>query len=219
MQKNILVVEDHPLYRQALLKLLDFSLANISLSSCNSAEEALVILGKKTKAAEKTEWIVLLDLSLPGISGLSAIYEIQKINPEAKILVISATDDNLQVAASIGAGAKAFISKSAPPDLVVDLLNRFIKNEITKPEWITSQGECSIDQLPKVNLTARQIEVLLLICQGKTNRYIADSLSIIEATAKAHVSAIFRELNVLNRTQALLAAQRLGFKVDAASMS
>lgn len=219
MQKNILVVEDHPLYRQALLKLLDFSLANISLSSCNSAEEALVILGKKTKAAEKTEWIVLLDLSLPGISGLSAIYEIQKINPDAKILVISATDDNLQVAASIGAGAKAFISKSAPPDLVVDLLNRFIKNEISKPEWITSEGERSIDQLPKVNLTARQIEVLLLICQGKTNRYIADSLNIIEATAKAHVSAIFRELNVLNRTQALLAAQRLGFKVDAASKS
>ena len=216
MQKNILVVEDHPLYRQALLKLLDFSLANITLSSCNCAEEALTIIGKKGKDQD-TEWIVLLDLSLPGISGLSAIYEIQKIDPAAKILVISATDDNLQVAASIGAGAKAFISKSAPPDLVVDLLNRFIKNEVENPEWITGQGKCSIDALPKVNLTARQIEVLLLICQGKTNRYIAESLNIIEATAKAHVSAIFRELNVLNRTQALLAAQRLGFKVDSSS--
>jgi DNA-binding NarL/FixJ family response regulator len=70
----------------------------------------------------------------------------------------------------------------------------------------------NLDSLQRVHLTSRQVQVLGLICQGHTNKQIADALQIIEATAKAHVSAIFKELGVVSRTQALLAAQRLGFK-------
>ena len=217
MPKNILVIEDQPLYCQSLVKLLRSCVNNIPLFTCNSIEEAINILDGKKNAADKTEWIIILDPLLPRVSGLLAIYEILKFNLDAKILVLSSMDDPLQVSAFIGAGAKSFISKSASPDLVIEFFNRFFKNKIALPEWISRDGKCNIDQLPDVQLTPRQLEVLLLICQGKTNRFIADSLNIIEATAKAHVSAIFRKLNVLNRTQAVLAAQKLGLKINTAS--
>jgi DNA-binding NarL/FixJ family response regulator len=210
-KKTILVVEDHPLYRQALTNLIKVSLPDVELQSTNSAEEALTALSKKSKK-ELADWIILLDLSLPGLSGLSAVHAFAEVAPSSNLVVISATDDKLQVSACIGSGAIAFISKSTPPDRVTEFLGRLLREKLAHPELITNQGNENIANLKPIRLTPRQIEVLLLIFQGKSNRDIAQALDIIEATAKAHVSAIFRELDVVNRTQALLAAQKLGFR-------
>lgn len=212
-KKTILVVEDHPLYRQALSNLIKVSLPDIDLLSANSAEEALTLLAKKGKK-KLAEWTILLDLSLPGLSGLSAVHAIAEAAPNSNLVVISATDDKLQVSACIGSGAVAFISKSTPPDRVTEFLGRLLREKLAFPELITNEGSENIANLKPIRLTPRQIEVLLLIFQGKSNRDIAEALDIIEATAKAHVSAIFRELDVVNRTQALLAAQKLGFKAN-----
>ena len=212
-KKTILVVEDHPLYRQALSNLIKVSLPEVDLLSANSAEEALTILSKKAKK-DLVDWIILLDLSLPGLSGLSAVHAFAEAAPTSSLVVISATDDKLQVSACIGSGAVAFISKSTPPDRVTEFLGRLLREKLAHPELITNEGSENIANLKPIRLTPRQIEVLLLIFQGKSNRDIAETLDIIEATAKAHVSAIFRELDVVNRTQALLAAQKLGFKAN-----
>jgi hypothetical protein len=209
-----MVVEDHPLYRQALSNLIKVSLPDVELLSTNSAEEALSVMAKKSKK-ELAGWTILLDLSLPGLSGLSAIHAFAEAAPPSNLVVISATDDKLQVSACIGSGAIAFISKSTPPDRVTEFLGRLLREKLPHPELITSEGNENIASLKPIRLTPRQIEVLLLIFQGKSNREIAETLDIIEATAKAHVSAIFRELDVVNRTQALLAAQKLGFKANA----
>jgi DNA-binding NarL/FixJ family response regulator len=210
-QKSILIIEDHPLYRQALGNLIKVSLPEVNLISANSAEEAINLLSKKSKK-ELADCTILLDLSLPGLSGLSAIHLIHEASPASHIIVISATDDKLQVSACIGSGAIAFISKSTPPDRITEFLGRLLRDGLNHPELITHEGSEDIASLKPIRLTPRQIEVLLLIFQGKSNKDIAEKLDIIEATAKAHVSAIFRELNVVNRTQALLAAQKLGFK-------
>ena len=212
-KKTILVVEDHPLYRQALSNLIKVSLPEVDLLSANSAEEALTTLSKKSKK-DLADWIILLDLSLPGLSGLSAVHAFAEAAPSSNLVVISATDDKLQVSACIGSGAIAFISKSTPPDRVTEFLGRLLREKLEHPELITNEGSENIANLKPIRLTPRQIEVLLLIFQGKSNRDIAETLDIIEATAKAHVSAIFRELDVVNRTQALLAAQKLGFKAN-----
>jgi DNA-binding NarL/FixJ family response regulator len=209
--KSILIIEDHPLYRQALGNLIKVSLPEVDLISANSAEEAINLLSKKPKK-ELADCIILLDLSLPGLSGLSAIHLITEASPTSSVIVISATDDKLQVSACIGSGAIAFISKSTPPDRITEFLGRLLREGLEHPELITQAGSEDIASLKPIRLTPRQIEVLLLIFQGKSNKDIAEKLDIIEATAKAHVSAIFRELNVVNRTQALLAAQKLGFK-------
>ena len=210
-KKTVLIVEDHPLYRQALSNLIKVSLPDVDLQSTNSAEEALTALSKKSKK-ELADWTILLDLSLPGLSGLSAVHAFADAAPSSNLVVISATDDKLQVSACIGSGAIAFISKSTPPDRVTEFLGRLLREKLAHPELITSEGSENIANLKPIRLTPRQIEVLLLIFQGKSNRDIAQTLDIIEATAKAHVSAIFRELDVVNRTQALLAAQKLGFR-------
>jgi DNA-binding NarL/FixJ family response regulator len=210
-KKTVLIVEDHPLYRQALSNLIKVSLPDVDLQSTNSAEEALTALSKKSKK-ELADWTILLDLSLPGLSGLSAVHAFAEAAPSSNLVVISATDDKLQVPACIGSGAIAFISKSTPPDRVTEFLGRLLREKLAHPELITSEGNENISNLRPIRLTPRQIEVLLLIFQGKSNRDIAQALGIIEATAKAHVSAIFRELDVVNRTQALLAAQKLGFR-------
>jgi hypothetical protein len=210
-KKTVLIVEDHPLYRQALSNLIKVSLPDVDLQSTNSAEDALATLAKKSKK-ELSDWTILLDLSLPGLSGLSAVHAFADAAPSCNLVVISATDDKLQVSACIGSGAIAFISKSTPPDRVTEFLGRLLREKLAYPELITSEGNENIANLKPIRLTPRQIEVLLLIFQGKSNRDIAQTLDIIEATAKAHVSAIFRELDVVNRTQALLAAQKLGFR-------
>ncbi len=207
------MVEDHPLYRQALSNLIKVSLPEVSLLSANSAEEALTIVSKKSEK-DLSDWTILLDLSLPGLSGLSAIHALAEAAPGSNLVVISATDDKLQVSACIGSGAVAFISKSTPPDRVSEFLGRLLREKLSHPKLITSEGNENIANLKPIRLTPRQIEVLLLIFQGRSNKDIAETLNIIEATAKAHVSAIFRELGVINRTQALLAAQKLGFKAD-----
>jgi DNA-binding NarL/FixJ family response regulator len=211
IQKSILIIEDHPLYRQALGNLIKVSLPEVGLIGANSAEEAVNLLSKMPKK-ELANCIILLDLSLPGLSGISAIDLIHEASPTSNIIVISATDDKLQVSACIGSGAIAFISKSTPPDRISEFLGRLLRDGLDCPELITFEGSKDISDLKPIRLTPRQIEVLLLIFQGKSNKDIAEKLDIIEATAKAHVSAIFRELNVVNRTQALLAAQKLGFK-------
>ncbi len=210
-KKTVLIVEDHPLYRQALSNLIKVSFPEVDVQSTNSAEEALTSI-KKTSKKLLSDWTILLDLSLPGLSGLSAVQAFAEAAPRSNLVIISATDDKLQVSASVGSGAIAFISKSTPPDKVTEFLGRLFRETLSHPELVTSEGNEDITNLKPIRLTPRQIEVLLLIFQGKSNRDIASELHIIEVTVKAHVGAIFRELNVVNRTQALLAAQKLGFR-------
>ena len=213
-KKTVLIVEDQPLYRQALSNLIKVSFPDVELHSSSSAEEALPLLTKKSKK-KLGDWIILLDLSLAGLSGLAAVHAFAEAAPSSNLVIISATDDKLQVSACIGAGAIAFISKSTPPDRMTEFLGRLLREKLANAELITREGNDNVANLKPIRLTPRQIEVLLLIFQGKSNRDIAQALNIIEATAKAHVSAIFRELNVVNRTQALLAAQKLGFRPTA----
>jgi len=207
----VLVVEDHPLYKQALESLMRLSFPSAVVASGSSAEEAFEFLVGQPAAAVQAS-VLLLDLSLPGLSGLELIDRVHSKYPDLQIVVISGSDDSMKVGACLGAGVGAFVSKSTPPDRIVDLIGRALRDRLQEQTWLTVEGPRSLDGLKRLHLTSRQVQVLGLICQGLTNRQIADELEIIEATAKAHVSAIFKELGVVSRTQALLAAQRLGFK-------
>ncbi|MEY3265067.1 MAG: hypothetical protein RL717_2544, partial [Pseudomonadota bacterium] len=116
----------------------------------------------------------------------------------------------LQVGACLGAGSSAFISKGAPMEDMLSLVSRALEGELQTGEWLSSSGAADSASIKRITLTDRQLQVLSMICQGNSNREIADSLGITEITAKSHVGAIFRELQVVSRTQAVLVAQRLG---------
>jgi DNA-binding NarL/FixJ family response regulator len=207
----VLIVEDHPLYKQALDSLMRLSFPDAVVASVGTADEAFAFIDAQDPQVLAAS-VLLLDLGLPGLSGLELIDQIHNRYPQLQTVVISGSDDPLRVSVCLGAGVKAFVSKSTPPDRIVELIGRALRGEASSATWLTAEGPRNLDSLQRVHLTSRQVQVLGLICQGYTNKQIADALQIIEATAKAHVSAIFKELGVLSRTQALLAAQRLGFK-------
>lgn len=207
----VLIVEDHPLYKQALDSLMRLSFPDAVVASGGTAQEAFAFIDAQAPQMLAAS-VLLLDLGLPGLSGLELIDQIHNRYPALQTVVVSGSDDPLRVSVCLGAGVRAFVSKSTPPDRIVDLIGRALRGELSAAVWLTMDGQRNLDSLQQVHLTSRQVQVLSLICQGYTNKQIADTLQIIEATAKAHVSAIFKELGVVSRTQALLAAQRLGFK-------
>lgn len=205
----VLIVEDHPLYRQALESLIRLSFPDARVVTSSQAQDAFAFIDVQDAPSIGAS-VMLLDMGLPGLSGLALIDQAHTRYPTLQIVVISGSDDPLRVSVSLGSGARAFITKTTPPDRIVELIGRALRDELNEPVWLAAEGPRNLDSLQRVRLTSRQVQVLGLICQGLTNKQIADALHIIEATAKAHVSAIFKELSVASRTQALLAAQRLG---------
>lgn len=208
--QSFLVVDDHPMIRLAMADALRSRFPDMRVESRGSAEDALDLLKAELKKSKKTLWWVLIDLGLPGLGGLAAIRHVLELGPQIKIITISGSDDELQVGACLGAGSTAFISKGAAMEDMIALVSRAVDGSLQSGAWLTSSGAADSAAIRRIALTDRQLQVLSMICEGNSNKQIADSLGITEITAKSHVGAIFRELQVVSRTQAVLVAQRLG---------
>ncbi len=207
---SLLIIDDHPMIRVALADALRARFLKLRLETCGDAESGIALLKSELRKKNEHPWWVLMDLGLPGLGGLEAISAVTALGDSVKVITISGNDDELQVGAALGAGASAFISKAAALDDTVTIVAQAIDGNLIRATWLSAHGLADSSSLNKVALTERQVQVLAMICQGKSNRDIADSLGISEITAKSHVGAIFRELQVSSRTQAVLVAQRLG---------
>jgi len=201
-----LIVEDHPLYRDALTHMLEGLFDARCVTATNSAEEGIRIAGRLAPLR-----LVLLDPGLPGLAGVEAMSAFRRACPDAALVAISASEDRHEVVAAFRAGASAFVSKAASTELIVELLRRVISGALSSPQWLTPAGVTPLGDEGPSTLTPRQHEILNLLCQGHANKEIGLRLDLAEITVKTHVSAILRALGVANRTQAVLAARRLGF--------
>jgi len=209
MNETFLVVEDHPLYRQALIQMLQKIAGENSVLGANSAEAGLRLVD-----AMQSLRIILLDLNLPGVNGIEAIHAFQRKCPNAAIVIVSSSEDRRDATMAFRAGAIGFVSKAASPDILNDLILRLMSGTATEPEWITSVGSVSTDKSESFTASARQKEIMTLLLKGHSNKEIGLYLGVAEVTVKVHVSAIFRLLGVVNRTQAVIAARRLGFGTE-----
>lgn len=204
---NILIIEDHPLYRGALVNLLRTVAGSTGVAEAASAEEGL-------QAVEALAGLrlILLDLGLPSLNGVEAIAAFRALCPRAALIVVSATENRRIVADALRAGADAFVSKGAPQEELLDIARRALAGALPEPEWITptgaSLGDAATD--PIFTLTPRQHEVLNLLVSGLSNKEIGRKLDLAEITVKIHVSSIFRRLDVTNRTRAVAEARRIG---------
>tara|TARA_A100001011_G_C14012915_1_gene716200 strand:+ start:72 stop:728 length:657 start_codon:yes stop_codon:yes gene_type:complete len=207
---KFLIVDDHPMIRESMGDALESKFEGAIVKKIDSSENALEFLTPFARQGKESSWWVLMDLGLPGISGLAAIRLILALGSVIKLITVSGNDDELQVGACIGAGVLAFVSKGASIDDTLELIDNLIEEKIKPGAWLSSRGLSNTQEIKKIQLTDRQMQVLSMICQGKTNREISSALGITEITAKSHVGGIFRELHVINRTQAVLVAQRLG---------
>ncbi len=205
---TLLLVDDHPLIRRALAESISDALPGARVLTSASAEEAIVVA--KTQMQQGMKVIALMDLGLPGLSGLGAIHALKALEGDLLIITVSGTDDEAQVSAALGAGAFAFVSKGAPIEGLIQVVTDALAGSLAAGTWLSAQGYRDSSTLSPIDLTDRQVQVLSMICEGRNNREIAAALGISEITAKSHVSGLFRALGVVSRTQAVLAAQRLG---------
>jgi DNA-binding NarL/FixJ family response regulator len=206
MQPRVLIVDDHPLTRDALATLLagnDFDV----VGQASDGQEAIDV------AAKLRPQLVLLDLSMPGLDGLSALPGLRAAVPDAEVIVLTAsgTEDNLL--AAIRAGAAGYLLKSEPPDKIVAFLRGVVRGEAAL------SGEVARSLLDQVReggyrnggvpddiagaLSAREVEVLLLLDEHLGTDDIAKRLFISEHTVRSHVKSLLHKLNVSSRREAL----------------
>jgi len=205
---RILVVDDHPLMTDALRAALTRFDQRAEIESAADLENAFRL------AATPPEFdLTLLDLGLPGCSGVEALQRYRKRFPELPVVVVSGASDGASIKAAVELGAMGFIPKTYPGPALLNALQLIVSGKIYVPvEALQAEpaGSASI-----AGLSPRQTEVLSLMLKGMQNKVIARKLDIAENTVKQHVSAVMRALGASTRTQAVIAASRLGVRLDA----
>lgn len=209
---KILLVDDHPLIREALHHVLQQLADHVELLDASSGELALDIVEQHPDLD-----LVLLDLGLPGMGGSGTLNSLSRSHPQLPVVVLSATDDPEVVTHALERGAMGFIPKSSGKDIMLSALRLVMSGGIYVPQQALQHSPIDRprDGMRRVTphdlgLTERQADVLALMVQGKPNKQICRELNLAEGTVKVHVTGILRALNASNRTQAVVAAGRLG---------
>jgi DNA-binding NarL/FixJ family response regulator len=201
-----LVVDDHPLIQEAVGNVLREIDAAAEIAVAGDMERGFAIAGDGRDLD-----VVLLDLDLPGLSGIAALKRLRRQMPDVPVAIISATDDARTVIAAIEAGAAGFIPKSSSNDVMVSALQLVLAGGRYLPPQVLSSARAPARAPDALGLSARQVDVLRHIARGASNKAICRELGLAERTVKAHVTAILRALNVSSRTQAALEAVRRGY--------
>lgn len=205
--RKVIVADDHPLFREALSLALGQALGDVLVVQAGDMDE----LQQVTNAHDSAD-LVLLDLHMPGVQGFSALVYLRAHHPELPICVVSANNNGMVIQRALDHGAAAFIHKSASVDEIRVALETVLAGDIWQPAETDGNGS-AVDELAVAErlgeLTPQQFRVLMMLADGLLNKQIAYELGISEATVKAHMTAIFRKLEVSNRTQAVLLLNQL----------
>ena len=212
---RILLVDDHPLMADALALALSTLDRHPEMRHANSLQSALEIV-----AGPPESDLVMLDLGLPGCTGLQALERFRERHPALPVVVFSGTSDTASITAALDLGAMGFIPKTSPREVLVSAVRLVVSGGVyVPPEALNSAGAdthtpAAAVTLEQLHLSPRQTEVLALLLKGLPNKLIARRLQISENTTKIHVSAVLHALGVSSRTQALIAANRLGLRLE-----
>jgi two-component system nitrate/nitrite response regulator NarL len=213
-----LIVDDHALFSEGLRLLLTASTPIADVSCCTSGEEALRL------AAEQAFDLVLLDWNLGRtLSGAALIAELRAVLPHARLVDVSGERSAAHVRAAIDAGAVGFVPKESSSALLIDALTITAHGGIYLPRAALATQEAAAAVAPSglrtiadafPQLTAREAEVLGLAARGLANKQIARELDIADGTVKQHLNAVFQNLAVHNRTEAVYLLAKTGVKID-----
>ena len=195
---KFVVADDHPLFRGALKQALMRIGPDSRILEAGDFDGAKALI-----AANADADLVLLDLSMPGASGLSGLVAMRGQHSSLPVVVVSAHDDPETIRRALELGASGFISKSASMDQICSAISSVLEGGICTPDGI-DLGE---ERDPEIS---DLIRVLGMIGEGRLNKQIAYELGVSEATVKAHVSAILQKLGVDSRTQAVIRLSRIG---------
>lgn len=198
---KVMVVDDHPLMRVGVSSIVNARPNMIVVAQTGSGEDAVELF------AQHKPDVTLMDLRLPGMSGVDAIQAIRSRWPAAKFVVLTTYEGDEDIHRALEAGARGYIIKGMPYQTLIDALVRVHTGGRFLPAPVTKALE---SRTPNSDLSSREREVLLHMVGGKTNKEIATLLGITEATVKCHVSTILMRLEVNDRTQAVVTALQRG---------
>ncbi len=223
----MLIVDDHPLFRQGLKRLIADGGSFTVVAEAANGHEAI------READVHRPNLALVDVQLPGITGLNVARILKKQHPSMYVVILSMHIDDERLFEAVRAGASAFLTKDIEASELTDSLERVIRGEqlinnavLSRPDlaWRVltefrqltgdgdeSENESVLPSSPKLPLSVREIEVLDCVAQGLSNKEIADELFITEQTVKNHMTSVLRKLDVNDRVQAVLCSVRNGW--------
>ncbi len=226
-----LLVDDHNLFREGLALLITQGFPQLHLLQAGDIAEAM----RQLEAHPDTE-LLLLDLALPDSAGTSGLIHLREHAPQVTVVVLSADESPDTVLAAIDAGAAGFIPKTARSGVMQQALRTVLAGGVYLPPAVllatrgavanVAPGTAAVttaleppapDADAVTGLTPRQCDVLRLLIEGKPNKLICRELDLSESTVKTHLASIFRRLGASSRTQAVVAAARLGLRLGPAS--
>ena len=205
---RLIIADDHPLFRDALRQAVASVVASARIDEAGSFDDLTALLEQDSDVD-----LILLDLTMPGISGFSGLIYLRAQYPAVPVVVVSASDDVGTVRRSLDFGASGFIPKRLGVETLRDAVTRVMDGDVFIPPDTDLSAAADPDMARLrdrlVTLTPQQVRVLMMLSEGLLNKQIAYELGVSEATIKAHVSAILQKLDVDSRTQAVIAAAKI----------
>lgn len=205
---KILLADDHPLFREGVKPVLLKLDRRVTLIEAHDYPSAFSAMHK----AKEVD-LALLDLYMPGMSGLDGVTRFRAAFPDIPVVVLSASEQVEDIQKLLAAGALGYITKASPSDVILEALQQVLAGGIYVPPSLIELPAEEDAPKPLNNnhaLTARQLQVLREMAKGLSNRQIGEVLQVTEGTVKLHVTSIFRLLRVNNRTEAVLVIQKMG---------
>jgi DNA-binding NarL/FixJ family response regulator len=199
---RIAIADDHPLMRAALASALASLEPGVEFVEASNHAEALALV-----ACEPLPDLMLMDLHMPGANGLDGVREMRQRAPQVPLAVVSADDDPAAVRALLSLGVAGFIPKTDSPGVIASAVRLILAGGVYAPPGLVGAAAAP-NGAEASGLTGRQMDVVRLLARGLSNKAIARELGVSEGTVKVHLLAVFRALDVRNRTSAVLAARR-----------
>jgi DNA-binding NarL/FixJ family response regulator len=201
---RVLLAEDHSIVRAGLERLLDTTDDIEVVAGAEDGAQAVEL------AAEHKPDVVLMDISMPRLTGIEATKQIVEANEDVQVVVLTSFADRPQIVAALDAGAVGYLLKNAEPEEVVRGVRAAAKRESPFAPKVARTLLDARAERPEAQLSERELEVLRCVAKGLPNKLIARGLGISEKTVKAHLTRIYQQIGVTDRTQAALWARERG---------
>ncbi len=203
---RVVLADDHPIVRTGIRTMLAKAADIIVVAEVGNGPDVLIQL------AEMMPDVLLLDMEMPGLSGVEVAQKLKAANSQVKVLALSAHDDEVYVRSLLANGAAGYLTKEEAPELIVDAVRGIARGE---KGWISRRAAAQMigwsHQQEAAELTVREMQVLRQAATGKTNREIASALGIADKTVEKHMGGVFEKLRVNSRVEAVMCAVKKGW--------
>jgi two-component system NarL family response regulator len=198
---KILVADDHPVVRDGIISIVEIEKDISVVAHASDGAEAVEL------AKELLPDIILLDLRMPRMDGLEVIAQIQSLQLPSKVIVLTTFDSEHDVHLALKAGARSYLLKDTPRPVLLETIRQVHGGKTCIPPRI---GQKLVENMNRAVLSARELDILKLVAEGKSNKDIGDKLGIAEGTVKTHVKSLLKKLKAPGRTAAVREAVHLG---------